>query len=53
MVKNIDDVNKVFLEQMDYSEPEIMYKTEIDSQVKIFIAMLIFGLMLSLGSVLL
>lgn len=52
-VKNIDDVSQAILQQMDYSENEIIYKSEIDSQIKIYTFMFIIGLFLVLGSLVL
>jgi hypothetical protein len=37
VVNDIDDVTKNIIDQMDYSEEEIIYKSEIDGQIKIFI----------------
>jgi len=52
-VRNIDDVSQAILQQMDYSESEIIYKSEIDSQVKIYTFMFILGIFLILGSLVL
>lgn len=52
-IKDIDDISKNILKQMDYSEEEIIYKSEIDAQIKMYMFILIFSIIMILCSLIL
>lgn len=51
-IKDLDGIMEQVIDQMPMHDGEILYKTEIDSQIKLFIFQVMIGLMMVLSSLL-
>jgi len=51
-VRDVDGVIKNFISQMPFDDGEIIYKSEVDNQIKIYMFMLFIGILMTLTSLL-
>ncbi len=52
-VKDVDGIMKYMMNQLPIADGEILYKSEIDSQIKVCIGMVVLGLLMFFVSLLL
>jgi len=52
-ITDIDGIARSIINQLPMADGEILYKTEIDGQIKVYIGMTIIGILMVLVSILL